>query len=136
MLYGKLIKPLLFSLPPEQAHHIVTATLSLLGKVPGGGAVQRTTDANGRADFGVLPVLPSGVVYEITIGAVPEKAQVEVAGAKDGVVMQKNIEHAVGERAAATTIRLDADGKTPLVVTVTAESARPQPAAAGKPKSN
>ena len=33
---GKLIKPLLFSLPPEQAHHIVTATLSLLGKVPGG----------------------------------------------------------------------------------------------------
>jgi len=36
MLYGKLIKPLLFSLPPEQAHHIVTATLSLLGKVPGG----------------------------------------------------------------------------------------------------
>ena len=36
MLYGKLIKPLLFSLPPEQAHHIVTITLSLLGKIPGG----------------------------------------------------------------------------------------------------
>ena len=107
-----------------------------LGKVPGGGLAQRTTDASGQADFGVLPVLPSGVVYEITIGAVPEKAQVEVAGAKDGVAMQKNIEHAVGQRAAATTIRLDADGKTPLVVTVTAESARPQPAAAGKPKSN
>ena len=110
--------------------------LESLVKVTGGGAVQRTTDANGRADFGVLPVLPSGVVYEITIGAVPEKAQVEVAGAKDGVVMQKNIEHAVGERAAATTIRLGADSKTPLVVTVTAESALPPPAAAGKPKSN
>ena len=29
MLYGKLIKPLLFSLPPEQAHHIVMITLSI-----------------------------------------------------------------------------------------------------------
>ena len=36
MLYGKLIKPLLFSLPPEQAHHIVMITLTLLGKIPGG----------------------------------------------------------------------------------------------------
>ena len=36
MLYSKLIKPLLFSLPPEQAHHLVTVTLALLGKIPGG----------------------------------------------------------------------------------------------------
>ncbi|WP_417014041.1 quinone-dependent dihydroorotate dehydrogenase [Alistipes sp.] len=36
MLYSKLIKPLLFALPPEQAHHLVMVTLALLGKVPGG----------------------------------------------------------------------------------------------------
>jgi len=36
MLYSKIFKPLLFSLPPEQAHHLVLALLSLLGKVPGG----------------------------------------------------------------------------------------------------
>lgn len=84
------------------------------------------------ADFGVLPVLPSGVVYEITIGAVPEKAQVEVAGAKDGVAMQKNIEHAVGQRAAATTIRLMRMARRRWLSRSTAESARP--AVVGKPR--
>ena len=57
MLYGKLIKPLLFSLPPEQAHHIVTATLSLLGKVPGGRwllhKLYATEDSNAKSSASV-----------------------------------------------------------------------------------
>jgi dihydroorotate dehydrogenase len=36
MIYGKLIRPLLFALSPEQAHHVVLVTLSLIGRVPGG----------------------------------------------------------------------------------------------------
>lgn len=36
MLYAKLLKPLLFSLPPERAHRIVLAALASLGRIPGG----------------------------------------------------------------------------------------------------
>ena len=107
-----------------------------LGKVPGGGVATRTTDVHGQVHFGVLPVLPNGVVYEITIGAVPEKAQVEVAGARGGTIMQKNIEHAVGQRAAATTIRLDTDGKTPLVVSAAADTTQARPMEAVKSNKN
>ncbi len=106
-----------------------------LGKVPGGGVATRTTDEHGQAHFGTLPVLPRGVVYEITVGAVPGKARVEVSGAAGGP-RQKNLEHAVAGRAGAGAIRLDSDGKTPLVVTVTAEPDLPGPAPAVKPGSN
>ena len=107
-----------------------------VGPVPGGGVATRTTDVHGQARFGVLPVLPNGVVYEITIGAVPEKVQVEVTGARSGAIMQKNIEHAVGQRTAATAIRLDTDGKTPLVVSVTADTTQARPMEAVKSNKN
>jgi dihydroorotate dehydrogenase len=41
MAFFSLLKPLLFALPPETAHHLVLGALSRVGRLPGFGALQR-----------------------------------------------------------------------------------------------
>ncbi|MEA2329112.1 MAG: hypothetical protein QOE68_4071 [Thermoanaerobaculia bacterium] len=60
-----------------------------LGKNPGGKAAARTTDTEGKADFGVLP---AGSYYVIVDGAknVHEQlVEIEIRGPKDGTVKKR-----------------------------------------------
>jgi hypothetical protein len=93
-----------------------------LGKTPGGTVASRVTDANGQADFGVLPVLPAGTAYTITVGTVTEDATVTVKGAQGGPVVKAVAQADAQARVAAAPISFATDGKAPIVVVV--ESAR------------
>lgn len=97
-----------------------------LGKVPGGGCAARTTGADGRVDFGVWPALPAGTVYTVMIGALPATARVTITGARGRPVTRVLDQASASQRQAAPAIRLDSDGKTPLVVTVVAAGAKPR----------
>jgi hypothetical protein len=88
-----------------------------LGKNPGGGAAARmTTDASGKADFGVLP---KGQGYTVTIGPLPGSAQVMVEGGAEGAVFRE-IDPASTDRQAP--INVTSTGGARIVVEI--ESAR------------
>lgn len=91
-----------------------------LGKVPGGGCAQKTTDANGHVDFGAWPVLPKGGVYTVTVANAPTDVNVTITGARGGQIVHAITHAKPNERMAPRPIRLISDGKTPLVVQVEA----------------
>jgi hypothetical protein len=99
-----------------------------LGKNPGGGAAARTTNAEGKADFGVLA---AGSYYIIVDGAKDVRdsdAQIEIRGAKEGTLKKRwnfaqkkafNINSAARD-AGADKIIVTSDGKHPIEIAATA----------------
>ncbi|MGD1064531.1 MAG: hypothetical protein ABR860_14835 [Terracidiphilus sp.] len=102
-----------------------------LGKNPGGGCAARTTDAGGKADFGVWPkgdytlefspVASNGGAPDSTAKTAPQatlKLHVVISGAAAGK-MERDVETgASAERAAP--IQFSLDGSQRLVVVVSA----------------
>ncbi|MGB0064492.1 MAG: carboxypeptidase-like regulatory domain-containing protein [Terracidiphilus sp.] len=88
-----------------------------LGKNPGGGSVQRTSDASGAADFGVLPKGSYVLTFSVANapGAKMQTLHLEVRGSAEGTVA-----HVLP--AAMTDIivpvLVTSDGKTPVVIKV------------------
>jgi hypothetical protein len=84
-----------------------------LGKNPGGGVASRITDANGDADFGVLP----GGDYTLTLSAPAGSGGVHlvVTGPAKGPI-ERDVEAQGNARAAALDLSLD--GTQPLKVNV------------------
>jgi hypothetical protein len=114
-----------------------------LGKSPGGGCSSRMTDASGKADFGVWP--KGNYTLEFVPAAAPAsykdpedmttryrpgnnkttaiavsapKLHVTVTGGAGGVI-ERDIQSSATAKVAPLEFALD--GKSPLVVTVTAE---------------
>ena len=97
-----------------------------LGKNPGGGAAARTTNAEGKVDFGVLP---AGSYYVVIDGAKNEPdAQIEIRGGTEGPVKKRwNFAQkkafsldATARETGADKIILTADGKHPIEIAATA----------------
>jgi hypothetical protein len=99
-----------------------------LGKNPGGGAAARTTNAEGKADFGVLP---AGSYYIVVDGAKnlrDSDAQIEIRGASEGTVKKRwNFAQkkafgldAIAREAGVEKILITSDGKHPIEVAATA----------------
>jgi hypothetical protein len=88
-----------------------------LGKNPG-GAVQRTSDAAGTADFGILPRGSYILTFSAAkvSGARPATLHIEVRGAAEGP-----LSHVLPAATAdiLVPVVITADGKTPLVIKVT-----------------
>lgn len=97
-----------------------------LGKNPGGSAAARTTNAEGKVDFGVLP---AGSYYVVIDGAKGEPdALIEIRGGSEGTLKKRwdfaqkkafNLD-ATARDAGADKIALASDGKHPIEITVTA----------------
>ncbi|MBV8547636.1 MAG: hypothetical protein JO093_13135 [Acidobacteria bacterium] len=97
-----------------------------LGKNPGGKPAARTTNAEGKADFGVLP---AGSYYVVIGGATSEPdAQIEVHGAAEGTVKKRwsfaqkkafGVD-ATARDAGADKIDFTSDGKHPVEIAATA----------------
>ena len=90
-----------------------------LGKIPGGGCATRTTDAAGKADFGVWPALPPGAVYTVTLSSMPETATVTITGTKGGAIT-RDITPAGATARTRAPISFPVDGKAPIIVVVEA----------------
>jgi len=97
-----------------------------LGKNPGGKPAARTTNAEGNADFGVLP---AGSYYVIIDGAKNEPdAQIEIRGATEGTLKRRwNFAQkkafsldATARETGADKIILTSDGKHPIEIAATA----------------
>jgi hypothetical protein len=97
-----------------------------LGKNPGGGAAARTTNAEGKVDFGVLP---SGSYYVVIDGAKSEPdAQIEIRGTSEGTLKkrwnfaQKKAFSAdpTARESGVEKIMITSDGKHPIEVAATA----------------
>lgn len=102
-----------------------------LGKSPGGGCANRTTDANGKADFGVWPKGSYTIEYKdpedmttryrpgnnktAKIAASPMHYLV-IEGAVGGKIERDFESGEAAQRNAPVTFT--SDGKTPLVVTI------------------
>jgi hypothetical protein len=88
-----------------------------LGKNPGGGAAARVTNADGIADFGVLPKGD----YTLSFSPAPgqPKLHVVIAGAATGA-LERDIDAGAADRAAPIAFSLN--GVAPLEVSVTSES--------------
>ena len=97
-----------------------------LGKNPGGSPAARTTNAEGKIDFGVLP---AGSYY-LVVGAknVHEQyVEIEIRGPKDGTVKKRwNVAQKkafgldpVVREAGASTIVFTSDGKHPIEIAAT-----------------
>ena len=80
-----------------------------LGKNPGGSPAARTTDGQGRADFGVLPAGQ----YSVLVGG-RKSVHLAVSGVPGG-----SAERVLGGAAArAAPFVIEASGREPVVVTV------------------
>jgi hypothetical protein len=115
-----------------------------LGKNPGGGCSSRTTDASGTADFGVWPkgnytlqFVPAAATVEYkdpedmttryrpgnnkttALGASAPKLHVRIVGASGGVT-ERDIDTS-SAAAKMAPLQFALDGKSPLIVTVTAQ---------------
>jgi hypothetical protein len=99
-----------------------------LGKNPGGGAAARTTNAEGKVDFGVLP---AGSYYVVIDGAKSVRepdAQIEIRGGSEGTVKKRwNFAQkkafgldATARETGADKIDVTSDGKHPIEVAATA----------------
>jgi hypothetical protein len=61
-----------------------------LGKNPGGGMAARATNAEGKADFGVLPAGEYAVTISVPkAGTQPPEAQIEVRGPSSGTITKR-----------------------------------------------
>ena len=114
-----------------------------LGKNPGGGCANRTTDGSGKADFGVWPkgnytleFAPAAAAVQYkdpedmttryrpgnnktaAIAVSAPKLHVRIAGGAGGVT-ERDIDTSAAAKAAPLEFALD--GKSPLIVTVTAQ---------------
>jgi hypothetical protein len=98
-----------------------------LGKNPGGKPAARTTNAEGKSDFGVLP---AGSYYIVIDGAKDVReadAQIEIRGASEGTVKkrwnfaQKKAFSAdsTAREAGADKIIVTSDGKHPIEIAAT-----------------
>ena len=99
-----------------------------LGKNPGGKPAARTTNAEGKSDFGVLP---AGSYYIVIDGAKDVReadAQIEIRGASEGTVKKRwnfaqkkafSVDAAARE-AGAEQIIVTSDGKHPIEIAATA----------------
>jgi hypothetical protein len=89
-----------------------------LGKNPGGSTVQRTSDAAGNADFGILPRGSYVLTFSAANvpGAKPSTLHFEIRGAAEGPLT-----HVLPAATAdiIVTVVVNSDGKTPLVIKVT-----------------
>jgi hypothetical protein len=112
-----------------------------LGKNPGGGCAARTTDANGKADFGVWPKGNYTLEFAPSAAATPEQSEqdaryrpgnnkttrlvmpalmkVHVKIAAAGKMIERDIDASADAKLAPLEFALD--GKSPLVVVVTAQ---------------
>ena len=88
-----------------------------LGKNPGGGSVQRTSDASGTADFGVLPKGSYVLTFSVAnvTGAKTPTLHLEIRGTAEGTVT-----HVLPAATAdiIVPVLVTSDGKTPLTVKV------------------
>jgi hypothetical protein len=102
-----------------------------LGKNPGGGCAARTTDAGGKADFGVWPkgnytlefnpAASNGGAPAPNARTAPQastKLHVVISGAVAGKI-ERDVDTGVST-ARATPMQFSLDGSQPLVVVVTA----------------
>jgi hypothetical protein len=98
-----------------------------LGKNPGGGAAARTTNGDGKADFGVLA---AGSYYVVVDGAKNVRepdAEIEIRGAKEGTLKKRwNFAQkkafgtdATAREAGAGKIVFTSDGKHPIEIAAT-----------------
>jgi hypothetical protein len=98
-----------------------------LGKNPGGKAAARTTDADGKVDFGVLPAGSYYVVVEIPKNTGEPQADIEIRGAAGGVVKKRwnaALKKAFGlspvvRDAGVDKILITSDGKHPIEIAAT-----------------
>jgi hypothetical protein len=99
-----------------------------LGKNPGGKPAARTTNAEGKTDFGVLP---AGSYYIVIDGAKDVReadAQIEIRGASEGTLKKRwNFAQkkafsvdATAREAGAEQIIVTSDGKHPIEIAATA----------------
>lgn len=99
-----------------------------LGKSPGGGAAARTTNSDGKVDFGVLA---AGSYYVVIDGAKNVRepdAQIEIRGASEGTVKKRwNFAQkkaygvdSTAREAGAEKILFTSDGKHPIEIAATA----------------
>ena len=97
-----------------------------LGKNPGGGWAARTTDAGGKADFGVWPrgnytltFAPAALPAGRNAGPTPSKLHLVIVGAASGKI-ERDLDVS-GEAARATPIAFSLGGGESLTVVVTAQ---------------
>jgi hypothetical protein len=98
-----------------------------LGKNPGGKPAARTTNAEGKTDFGVLP---AGSYYIVIDGAKDREAdaQIEIRGASEGTVKKRwNFAQkkafsvdATARETGVEQIIVTSDGKHPIEIAATA----------------
>jgi len=99
-----------------------------LGKNPGGGAAARTTNADGKANFGVLPAGSYYIVIDGAKNVRDSDAQIEIRGATGGTVKKRwNFAQkkafgfdATAREAGTDKIIITSDGKHPIEVAATA----------------
>lgn len=94
-----------------------------LGKNPGGSPAARTTDAGGKADFGVLAAGEYFVEVALPAAGKSEGAVVTIAGAKGGSLVRQvaaPVNSRVAGSAKSSQILFQATGATRVSVTVTA----------------
>jgi hypothetical protein len=99
-----------------------------LGKSPGGGAAARTTNAEGKANFGVLAAGSYYVVIDGAKNVHDADAQIEIHGPSEGTVKKRwNFAQkkaygvdAAAREAGADKIAFTSDGKHPIDVAATA----------------
>ncbi len=104
-----------------------------LGKSPGGGASARTTNADGKIDFGVLPAGSYYLMVDAPKGADVTKepdVQIEIHGAKSGTIRkrwsyaQKKAFDVTADATARTggeeKILFTSDGSHPIEIAATA----------------
>ena len=101
-----------------------------LGRSPGGGCSARTTDANGKADFGVWP--KGNYTISVAPGTVQKTLHVTVSGATGGVQVRE-IDAATAAR--ALPVVFSVDGTAPIRIIVES-AALPLEAARIKSHSN
>ncbi len=102
-----------------------------LGKNPGGGCANRTTDASGSASFGVWPAGNYTLEFTPAAPATPVASASRQSGLVMPAIMKFHIKIATGTgapierdintatQARQAPIAFALDGKSPLVVTVT-----------------
>jgi hypothetical protein len=99
-----------------------------LGKNPGGKPAARTTNAEGKVDFGVLPAGSYFLVIDGAKNGRESDAQIEIRGASEGTVKKRwNFAQkkafsvdATAREAGAEKIEITSDGKHPIEVAATA----------------
>jgi hypothetical protein len=99
-----------------------------LGKPPGGGAAARTTNTEGKVDFGVLSAGSYYVVIDGAKSVHESEAQIEIHGGSEGTVKKRwNFAQkkafsldATAREAGVDKIAFTSDGKHPIEVAATA----------------